>query len=114
MSMWIPPPGRTSTSHTGLVNWCGPHQRASIVGSVHALNTSDRGASNTRVIVRIGYLEAFVSAVGFIAWSFLDVLEKIVEAIEPRIPEAAVVLEPARCCPQRPAVDPAWPPLRRL
>src|SRR5580700_1798703 len=111
--MWIrmAPPARTSTSHTGFVKSCGPHQRASNFGSVHALKTSASGASYTRVMVSTGYRETSVSAV--IARSFLKVLEKIVEAIEPRIPEAAIIFEPACSRPQRLAIDPARAPLRR-
>src|SRR6476620_3922578 len=44
------PPGRTSSSHTGLVKRCGPHHCSICFGSVHALNTISGGASKTRVM----------------------------------------------------------------
>src|ERR1700730_11936287 len=47
----IAPPGRASSSQTGFVKPLGPHHCASSCGSVHALNTTSRGASNTRVIL---------------------------------------------------------------
>src|SRR3984893_7135670 len=47
----IAPPGRTSSSQTGFVKPLGPHHCASSFGSVQALNTISRGASNTRVIL---------------------------------------------------------------
>src|SRR5271170_5128454 len=50
--MRMAPPTRTSRSHTGFVNPFGPHHCATCLVSVHALNTSSRGASNTRVITR--------------------------------------------------------------
>src|SRR5437868_10860813 len=64
--MWIRilPPGRGSASQTGASKPCGPHQAARCFASVHMLNTSARGASNTRVIVTsrsaIGRLVAFI------------------------------------------------------
>src|SRR3972149_245681 len=48
--MRMAPPGRTFNSQTGFVNPFGPHHCATCFGSVHALNTSSRGASKTRVM----------------------------------------------------------------
>src|SRR5436190_21186379 len=50
--MWIrmAPPGRTSSSQTVLVKYLGPHHFIICSWSIHALNTTSRGASKTRVI----------------------------------------------------------------
>src|SRR6185437_9050577 len=45
------PPTRASASQTGFVNPFGPNHFARCLGSVHALNTSSRGASKIRVMV---------------------------------------------------------------
>src|SRR5579859_5284682 len=58
MQMRMAPPGLTSTSQTGLVKPCGPHQRISCCGSVHALKTSSRGASTMRVSTRLRFSTA--------------------------------------------------------
>src|SRR5690606_779744 len=42
------PPGRRSISHGGALKPLGPHQDAMWPGSVHAFQSSSRGASNTR------------------------------------------------------------------
>jgi len=44
------PPTRASNSQIGFVKPIGPHHRAMCLGSVHALKTSARGASKTRVM----------------------------------------------------------------
>src|SRR5205809_6972106 len=49
MTMRYVPPGRTSISQTGTVKVCGPHHSDICFGSVHALNTSVRGALMMRV-----------------------------------------------------------------
>src|SRR6202171_2878014 len=60
--MWIRslPPTCASNSQTGLVKPSGPHHCAKCCGSVQALNTSARGASNTRVIVTSRSARGFV------------------------------------------------------
>src|ERR1700733_8461617 len=45
------PPTRKSTLHTGAVKPFGPHHCMMYFGSVHAFQTSSRGASKTLVIV---------------------------------------------------------------
>src|SRR6185312_3793618 len=50
MTTWIWPPTRGSTSAIGLVKPSGPNHWASSFGSVHALKTRSRGASNTRTM----------------------------------------------------------------
>src|SRR5713101_596406 len=50
MTMRKEPPGRTSISQIGLVNPFGPHHFAICFGSIHALNTTSRGASRRRVM----------------------------------------------------------------
>src|SRR5581483_5082521 len=44
------PPGRTSISCVVVVKPFGPHQRSICCCSVHARNTTARGASNVRVV----------------------------------------------------------------
>src|SRR5258706_3778218 len=94
------PPTRTSASQTGLVNSFGPHQRARCSGSVHALNTSSRGASKTRVITTSRSIA--VSLAGVLGVPLADILSLLffhfhqifVETIKAFFPEAAILLHP--------------------
>src|ERR1700688_4368084 len=65
------PPTRASISQTGLVKPFGPHHCASCLASVHALNTSARGASKTRVILISRSASALVWAAAVMIGSFL-------------------------------------------
>src|ERR1700732_1343833 len=62
MTILSAPPGLRSISQTGLVKVFGPHHFASCFGSVHALNTSSRGALKTRVMVSSRSANVFLSA----------------------------------------------------
>ncbi len=53
MTMRKAPPTRRSSSGTELVKPRGPNHCANIEGSVHARQTSARGASNTRVMTTL-------------------------------------------------------------
>src|SRR5271166_5421734 len=97
MSQWI------------VVKPCGPHQRAMCSGCVHALNTSRRGASMTRVTTssRSAVL-MFASTALLLALQFLQVA---LEAVEALFPEDAVVLQPVGRTLERARFQPAWAPL---
>src|SRR5579872_859856 len=125
--MRIAPPARTSSSHTGFVNPFGPHHCAMCLVSVHALNTSSLGASNTRVITRSHSEECFallISAALTLALFadmflllmsrilFLQLPQIIVQSIEALLPELPVVFHPPRNVLQRTSLQPARSPLR--
>src|SRR5690348_6491059 len=91
------PPGRGSSVTAAPVKPCGPSQLARWSGRVHAVNTSSRGASNTRVMVRSG-----------IAGQGPQVL---LEAVEAAVPEPAVGPDPVGDVRQGFRLQPAGPPL---
>src|SRR6516162_3977101 len=116
----ISPPGRASMRACGLVKPCGPHQRCRCLASVSAWKTSARGALNVRVTVNsfssdgVGaggastrFLGAGISALPWFASDMallllsLEFLQEHIEALEPRFPELAVVLEIVRDVPER-------------
>src|SRR3954462_12957757 len=86
------PPGLTSIEivDSGTSVPRPPHQSENDSGSVHALNTSSRGASNVRVIV----MPSLVAGASVISGSLLDVSQVLVEAVEAPFPQLAVALEP--------------------
>src|SRR5438132_10315097 len=95
------PPGRTSILSTVVVWFRGPHHRGMRLGSVIALNTRSRGASNSRVM-RISLSEGNVTFVVallvtdiFLPLVFLlQVAKNVVELCESFVPRAAVWIEP--------------------
>src|SRR5688500_8453060 len=93
------PPGRTSSSTTGVVKFLGPHHCPAALGSANAFHTSSRGASNTRVITssRLPAPDALSTALSFAAMQFLlglNLTEVLVQAIEAQLPHAAITLHP--------------------
>src|SRR5437016_584733 len=102
--MRIAPPGRTSSSQTGLVNHFGLHHCAMCFGSVQALNTSSRGASKMRVMTTSRLLDGscdeigVVSVLGFVWVIFLLLLLKFMEVILQTVhalfPQTAVLFQP--------------------
>src|SRR5690606_25429632 len=85
------PPGRGSASANRSVKSFGQYQRIRWAGSVHARQTSSRGASNVRVIFSVN--------VGSVSWVIglllaLEFLEVFIQPIKPRFPELAVLLNP--------------------
>src|SRR6185437_11077350 len=100
-----------SISQWIVVKPCGPHQRAICSGWVHALNTSRRGASMTRVTTSSRSAVALMlpSTSLLLALQFLQVALEPVEAL---FPEDAVMLQPIRGTLERACLQPAWPPLR--
>src|SRR5580693_3784321 len=114
------PPGRTSISHDSVVKPCGPHQRAACSGSIHAWNTSRRGASRMRLTTSSRSAKA-AAASDLAAALLLRVMvlflplqfaKMVFQAIQRLPPEAAIGLEPVGGVLQRRGLEPAWPPLR--
>src|SRR5258708_11629146 len=110
--MRIAPPGRGSNSHTGFVKPCGPHHSATHFGSVQALNTSSRGASNTRVKINSCCSLAMMFPVDIFFLLFLHFAQIVIQPIEAGRPELPVVRHPIGDVLQRRGCDAAWPPLR--
>src|SRR3712207_53607 len=107
MWMRIAPPGRGSSSHTGLVKYFGPHHWATCLGSIQALNTRSRGASTMRVMcssrlsgdmvdersVPVFPVSEFAAVIVLLLlWKFAEVLLQAVKAL---VPEPAVLVSPA-------------------
>src|ERR1700690_1791266 len=117
MWMRMAPPGRASTSQTGIVKRCGPHHFARCFGSVHALNTSSRGASKTRVI-SISRSAKFAAALfpALLAAMFplllFQRLKIVIQTIEALIPEAPVAIDPVGDLFERHGPKAAGPSLR--
>src|ERR1700704_271094 len=109
--MRMAPPGRKSNSQTGLENPRGPHHCATRFGSVHALNTSSRGASNTRVSTSSWPSFAMMLPVAILFLLFLYVAQIVIQPIEALRPEPLVVSQPIGDVLERPGSDPAGPPL---
>src|SRR5579871_3837968 len=96
------PPGRRSISQTGIVQPSGPSSHCGTCrGSVHAAQTSRRGASNTRVITisrsdgvlkRVRPISVFAATFVLLLLLFLllHLFEVAVEARVAGLPEAAV------------------------
>src|SRR5437899_9571950 len=109
-SLKRPPTRRSiSTDSRGVSNPAGPNQLATWSGSVHALNTSARGASKTRVIVIC--CSAVVESV--IALSFLDFSQVFVEPIHAALPNLSVLLDPRRGLVEALGTESRGPELRR-
>src|SRR5690348_10344044 len=110
------PPGRTSISSATTVSPSGAHHRIACWGSVQAPYTMSRGASKRRVMTS-SRSAASAAALGLalLAAIFLLLLQLaqiVVEAVEALLPEAAIMLDPARHVLERSGLEPAWPPLR--
>src|SRR5579885_3214877 len=118
------PPGRRSISQMGIVQPSGPSSHCgTCCGSVHAAQTSRRGASNTRVITisrsdgvlnRVRPISMFAATIVLLLLLFLLLLfllfQRFEVAVEPRVaglPEAAVALGPLRHLPERRRLEPA-------
>src|SRR2546426_3216549 len=133
------PPGRTSILSTIVVYRLGPHQFGISFGSVIALKTRSRGASNSRVMtisrsprLLIVVVELSVVGIGFLLFiAFarsatssrslvsprpfvppLQLFQVVVEAIETLFPQAAVTLHPIGGLLERARPQLARPPLR--
>src|SRR5690349_6357727 len=98
------PPTRKSISQTGAVKPFGPHHCMMYFGSVHAFQTSSRGASKILVItIRSISLTAFFVIPDLLPFHFLHNRVQLVETL---FPESAIVKRPVadrlnRLWPQR-------------
>src|SRR5271156_6347598 len=95
------PPGLMSMLQKVVVKPCGPHQRATCSGSIHALNTRGRGASMTRVTTSCRSVVSAVTvstarslAAPTLLPLSLQVLQIGFQAIEARVPEVPVMIQP--------------------
>src|SRR5687768_18252739 len=111
------PPGRMSNALVVLVKPSGPHHCARCLGSVHASNTSSRGASSTRVVMmargsrsRSMLLLADTLLLRFVLR--LQLAKIILQAVETFFPEAAIALQPIVNAFQSLGFDAARAPLR--
>src|SRR5487761_923808 len=118
--MRIAPPTRTSNSQTGLVNPFGPHHCAVCFASVHALNTSSRGASNSRVITRSHsedpralipalYADMLLLLLFIFRILFVHFPQIVVEPVETLLPKPPVVFHPTGHVLQRARLQAAGP-----
>src|SRR6187455_1130030 len=119
------PPGRMSNALVVVVKPSGPHHCDRCLGSVHAVHTSSRGASNSRMptIARGSlsrstlFLAATLALLGLLRiLAFgrlgLQLAEIVLQAVEPLLPKPAIILEPLIDRLQRLRLDLAGPPLR--
>src|SRR5258708_24750770 len=108
------PPGRTSISSATTVKPSGPHHCIACFDSIQARNTISRGASRSRVIT--SSCAGSTSALGFaflaaiLLLLILQPAQIIIETIETLLPEAAVMLDPARHILERRRFQAAPPP----
>src|SRR6202034_1083640 len=97
----FPPTGKSILS-TGEVKPFGPHHCMMYFGSVHAFQTSSRGASKTRVItIRSVSLTVFCVISDLLFFHLLHNLFQLVEAL---FPESAIANRPVADCLNR-----LWP-----
>src|SRR5580698_2622639 len=90
------PPTRKSISQTGAVKPFGPHHCMMYFGSVHAFQTSSRGASRTRVTtIRSTSLSVFFAISGLL---FLHLIDNYIQFVEALFPESAIADRPVAYC----------------
>src|SRR5580698_5654668 len=96
------PPTRKSILQTGEVKPFGPHHCITYFGSVHACQTSSRGASKTLVTtIRSISLTVFSVISGLL---FLHLIYNHIQFVEALFPESAIANRPVADCLDRP-----WP-----
>src|SRR6185312_10223444 len=112
------PPGRISDLTVVTVNPTGAFShRLRCSGSVHAWNTSSRGASKKRVMCNSGPVVAgaprpVLSALADMSLPLLlDGLEVVIQRVEARVPEVAILLDPIRYFLERRRFDSRGAPL---
>src|SRR5215469_6729877 len=93
------PPTRKSISQTGDVHPFGPHHCITYFGSIHAFQTSSRGASKTLVIT----IRSVSFTVLFVIADLLcfHMLHNRVQLVETLFPELAIADGPVADCPDR-------------
>src|SRR6202453_4581747 len=90
------PPTRKSISQTGAVKPFGPHHCMMYFGSVHAFQTSSRGASKTLVTtIRSISLTVFSAISGLL---FLHLIYNYIQFVEALFPEPAIADRPVADC----------------
>src|ERR1700736_4331539 len=96
------PPTRKSILQKGAVKPFGPHHCITYCGSVHALQTNARGASNTLVTT----IRSFSLTVFFVISDlrFLHLIHNHIQLVETLFPESAVANRPVADC-----LDRFWP-----
>src|SRR4051794_40746199 len=109
------PPGRRSYSivSRGVLNPSGPHHFATSSGSVHTRQTSSRGASSSRSITIVRSVIAYCCCSLMVGAFLLDLPEAKRDAVEPALPDVAVLLQPLGHVAQRRSLQPGGPQLRR-
>src|SRR5258705_12029617 len=110
------PPGRASSSTTGVVKPFGPHQCLACSGSDQTFQTRSIGASYVRFITSsrsavdpFGLLAALRADILFLL--LLKLCQVDVEVIEALLPEMAVALDPVGDLSQRRGLDAGGPQL---
>src|SRR5271165_567816 len=90
------PPTRKSIRQTGAVNPFGPHHCITYFGSVHAFQTSSRGASKTLVttILSISLTVFFVIS----DLRFFHLIHNHIQLVETLFPESAIADRPVADC----------------
>src|SRR6185503_856471 len=114
------PPGRMSKALVVVVKPFGPHHCARCLGSVHASNTSARGASSSRTAMmacgsRSRSMLFLAATLRLRLCRFLcrlQLVQVVLQAIEARFPEAAIAFQPIVNAAQCARFDAAGPPLR--
>src|ERR1700724_1808223 len=90
------PPTRKSIWQTGAVKPFGPHHCMMYFGSVHAFQTSSRGASKTLVTtIRSIWLTLFSAISGLL---FLHLIDNYFQFVETLFPESAIANRPVADC----------------
>src|ERR1700683_528780 len=90
------PPTRKSILQTGAVKPFGPHHCMMYFGSVHAFQTSSRGASKTLVmVIRSISLPLFSAISGLL---FLHLIYDYFQFVETLFPESAIANRPVADC----------------
>src|SRR5437660_4113576 len=90
------PPTRKSISQTGAVKPFGPHHCITYFGSVHAFQTSSRGASKTLVTT----IRSVSLTVSFVIshLRFFHLIHNHVQLVETLFPESAIANRPIADC----------------
>src|SRR5437667_11045392 len=90
------PPTRKSFSQKGAVKRFGPHHCITYFESVHAFQTTARGASQTLVIT----IRSFSLTVFFVSSDlrFLHLIHNHIQLVETLFPESAIVSRPVADC----------------
>src|SRR5438874_330924 len=108
------PPGRKSYALVVVEKPSGPHHCARCSGSIHAVHTSSRGASSTRVamIDRGSCSRSRLFLALTLLLLGLHYLQIILQAVEAFLPQPAIALEPGADVLEGVRLDAAGPPLR--